>query len=363
MNETHFDELSRFLARSSGSRRRLVSGLLATGAAAFFGGEAEAKKGGGPANGGKSGKPPKPDNAGKPEKAAKPAKPGKAKGNGKCSGEGHPCEGNQVCCEGLVCGSTGNGSAKRCANASTSGTTANSASATVAPIPSYTVSVACSHDSGADQTTCTAMCVAPSGAAAVRSVAVASSAVCADVVGGDAALGTPGPAIGSAGFTSSNGQAALRLVLTGNVTVGGAATYWCLTDSGTVPAQGPGLLRVQNDVSDSTGAVDVRVSSCSVARPAPANYDWHGQCAAPDSGAKFTLAPADGPGAKIDGASSVDGWVRFGKLAPGSYQLTQTDGAWCHAESDGVDAKGNLIVRAGQRTTVWIFECQTAGGS
>jgi hypothetical protein len=367
MNQDNFDELSRFFAQSSGSRRRLVSGLIAAGAATIFGDDAEAKKGGVPANGGKSGKPAKPNKAEKPAKAGKPAKPEKANGNGngngKCSGEGHPCEGNQVCCTGLVCGSTGNGSAKRCASASTSGTTTNTASATVAPIPSYTVSVACSHDTGADQTTCTAMCVAPSGAATVRSVAVASSAVCADVVGGDAALGTPGPAIGSTGFTSSNGQAALKLVLTGNVTVGGTATYWCMTDSGTVPAQGPGLLRVQDDVSDSTGAVDVRVLACAVTRPAPDNYDWHGQCAAPDSGAKFSLAPADGLGAKVDGASSADGWARFGKLSPGSYQLTQTDGAWCHAESDGVDAKGNLIVKAGQRTTVWIFECQTTGGS
>ena len=357
MNASRFDDLSRFLAQSSGSRRRLVSSLAATGAATLLGGAAEAKKGGVPANGGKSGQPEKAPKSDKPEKTGKVADPANAKASGKCSGEGHPCEGNQVCCEGLVCGSSGNGSARRCANA------ASAAAATVAPIPSYAVSVACSHDASADQTTCTATCAAPAGAATVRSVAVASSAVCADVVGGDAALGTPGPAIGSTGFTSSNGQAALKLVLTGNITVGGTATYWCMTDSGVVPAQGPGLQRVQDDISDSTGAVEVRVSSCSVSRPAPENYDWHGQCSAPASGAKFSLAPADGLGSKVDGAVSADGWVRFGKLAPATYQLTQSDGAWCHAESDGVDAKGNLIVKAGQRTTVWIFECQSGGGS
>ncbi len=32
-----------------------------------------------------------------------------------CRREGHPCEGNQVCCPGLVCRVTGPGNAERCA--------------------------------------------------------------------------------------------------------------------------------------------------------------------------------------------------------------------------------------------------------
>ena len=32
-----------------------------------------------------------------------------------CRQEGHPCEGNQVCCPGLVCRVTGPGNAERCA--------------------------------------------------------------------------------------------------------------------------------------------------------------------------------------------------------------------------------------------------------
>ncbi len=35
-------------------------------------------------------------------------------GNSGCRGEGHPCEGNQVCCDGLTCEPTGSGSAWRC---------------------------------------------------------------------------------------------------------------------------------------------------------------------------------------------------------------------------------------------------------
>ena len=35
-------------------------------------------------------------------------------GNSGCRGEGHPCEGNQVCCTGLTCGPSGPGNALRC---------------------------------------------------------------------------------------------------------------------------------------------------------------------------------------------------------------------------------------------------------
>ena len=39
----------------------------------------------------------------------------KANAKPKCRGVGHPCEGNQVCCPGLVCRVTGPGNAERCA--------------------------------------------------------------------------------------------------------------------------------------------------------------------------------------------------------------------------------------------------------
>jgi hypothetical protein len=43
-------------------------------------------------------------------------KSNKTKGGGPaCRTGGHPCEGNQDCCEGLVCRVTGPGNAKRCA--------------------------------------------------------------------------------------------------------------------------------------------------------------------------------------------------------------------------------------------------------
>lgn len=327
MGANRFDDLTRTLAERSGTRRglgRVLAGGSAAAALARLSGAAEAK----------------------PDKGDKKSK------DPACRSEGHPCEGNQVCCAGLTCGPSGPGAANRCS--------APAPASAVVAVAAYRVDVACTYDAGSDRSTCVCTAVAPSGAPAVRSVAVAASAVCADVVGGDSALGTPGPAVGAAGFTSANGQAALTLILTGQVTTGGSATYWCQTDAGAVPAPGPGLMRQQTDRSTTTGSVEVRTSDCDVAAPGPKGYDWHGQCSHPGAGARFTLAPAGG-GAQTTGTAASDGRVVFGQLSPGTYQLKQTGKQWCHAESDGVDASGNVIVKANARTTVWIFDCASGG--
>ena len=44
-------------------------------------------------------------------------------------------------------------------------------------------------------------------------------------------------------------------------------------------------------------------------------------------------------------------------LAPGPYRLVQSDADWCHAESDRVDDRGNVIVNPGEQASVWIFDC------
>jgi len=152
------------------------------------------------------------------------------------------------------------------------------------------------------------------------------------------------------------------LVLTGQVTVAGTTTYWCLTDAGTVPAQGAGLVRQPSDLSATTGAVEVRAAACDVAAPAPKGYDWHGACSRPATGTTFALTPAGGDAAAASGTAAADGRTVFGKLSPGTYQLAQTDASWCHAESDSVDANGNVVVAANVRTTVWIFDCTPGGG-
>jgi len=56
-------------------------------------------------------------------------------------------------------------------------------------------------------------------------------------------------------------------------------------------------------------------------------------------------------------ATDSDGILRLTRLQPGIYDLKEVDAAWCHAESDSVNADGHVVVEAGQRSSVWIFNC------
>jgi hypothetical protein len=62
-------------------------------------------------------------------------------------------------------------------------------------------------------------------------------------------------------------------------------------------------------------------------------------------------------------SAAADGICRFGGLPPGIYRLEQTNGDWCHAESNSVNEQGDVIVEAGALATVWIFHCAAVDDS
>jgi hypothetical protein len=79
------------------------------------------------------------------------------------------------------------------------------------------------------------------------------------------------------------------------------------------------------------------------------------------AGRSVEVAPAgtaNGIAAETDGA----GEVVFSGLEPGTYDLTLLDGSWCHAKSDRVTAESDVVVEAGQESTVWVFLCDQGGG-
>jgi uncharacterized surface anchored protein len=120
-----------------------------------------------------------------------------------------------------------------------------------------------------------------------------------------------------------------------------------------------GFFNVQDDVSDSRGSLQVEKWECA-GQNLPANYDFERNCRPQRSTpAKFSLAFWDGSQyvPRGTGDTNADGILSFSQLVPGTYQLKEIGSTWCHAESDDVNAKGDLIVRAGQRTTVWIYNC------
>jgi Prealbumin-like fold domain len=158
----------------------------------------------------------------------------------------------------------------------------------------------------------------------------------------------------------------LSLELEGNVVPGRQTTYWVDTDIGRRPASGPALVQVAEE-TESSGAIIAEAKMCDIPQPQQ-GFDWFGQCTAPVTGMSFSLYPegdAATPLATAD--TNAQGRARFGNLAPGTYQL-KPEGAlgsegiiWCYAESDRVDANGNIIVEADAESHVWSFTCNASG--
>ena len=158
----------------------------------------------------------------------------------------------------------------------------------------------------------------------------------------------------------------LTLELEGNVVPGKTTTYWVDTDVGRRPASGPALVQVAEE-SENTGAIIAEAKTCSIPQPQQ-GFDWFGQCTAPVTGMSFSLYPESGAAAPLATSdTNAQGRARFGNLPPGTYQL-KPEGAlgsesmiWCYAESDRVDANGNIIVEANAESHVWSFTCNASG--
>lgn len=115
---------------------------------------------------------------------------------------------------------------------------------------------------------------------------------------------------------------------------------------------------VPEDLAGGAGAITVYKYACPVTTPS-ASYDWFGRCDPQGQGVRFSLSRWDGSTLTpvTVGATDSDGILRLTRLQPGTYDLQEVDAAWCHAESDSVNADGRVVVEAGSRASVWIFNC------
>jgi hypothetical protein len=158
----------------------------------------------------------------------------------------------------------------------------------------------------------------------------------------------------------------LVLELEGNVVPGRQTTYWVDTDSGRRPATGPALVQVADEPADA-GVIIAEAKMCSIPQPQQ-GYDWFGQCTAPVTGMSFSVYPESGGTAPLATVqTNAQGRARFGNLPPGTYQVKPegalgTEGMiWCYAESDRVDANGNIMVEADLESHIWSFTCNASG--
>jgi len=108
------------------------------------------------------------------------------------------------------------------------------------------------------------------------------------------------------------------------------------------------------------GTILVHKYVCDVKNP-PKGFDFESECRLSDQNAKFSLATYNAETQKFDppttGRANPDGLLRFKDLKPGTYQLLEVDGKWCHAKSNSVDSKGNVVVKPNAYSEVWIYNC------
>jgi hypothetical protein len=210
MKHSNFDDLARTL--TGGASRRSVlrrTAVVASGVAtAAFGLGSSVASGQG---------------NGQKKKNPKKKKQNQAQGNaqgqgGGCRGEGHPCEGNQVCCAGLACIRSGPGNALRCtAQGSqpaqgcpgqcppTTQVMVSQEVATMAAPPVYWIETSCTFDAPAYQSICTCWVYGQPTAPRVQTITLPAAEVCAVVLREEfQASSAPAPA---AGGTTGNVQA------------------------------------------------------------------------------------------------------------------------------------------------------------
>jgi hypothetical protein len=213
--------------------------------------------------------------------------------------------------------------------------------------------------------------VASGGSVTIGDVSGSDTSIAIDASGGtasaDASGGDNNIAIAGGNQISSQASQAvelnvLTLTLEGNVVPGKLTTYWVDTDAGRRPATGPALVQIPDEAED-VGTIIAEARICDLAQPQQ-GYDWFGQCASPAVDMQFSLYPAGGDAGPISTqATNAQGRAHFGALAPGMYHLQPDSASWCYAESDRVDANGDVIVESGVESHVWSFVCGGVGGS
>jgi hypothetical protein len=117
---------------------------------------------------------------------------------------------------------------------------------------------------------------------------------------------------------------------------------------------------VPEQLTKDTGSILVHKFDCPIENPAK-GYDWANECERSATQQVFALGTFNQEMQGFEELTHVqanpDGLVRFPGLAPGTYELTEVDSRWCFAQSNSVNAQGNVVVQANRLAEVWIYNC------
>ncbi len=238
----------------------------------------------------------------------------------------------------------------------------------------YQVEVTC-EPASETETTCTFSPVVPENERDVSHLVVPDDLICADVIGGNGTYVDADPNVDVTGYRFT-GSGPYTIVLEGDVSTTGTATYWVKAANGVYPASGSGLACATEDsvtslpdspeatppTAPATGTIVIEVHACTGLTSESKDVDWFGVCTSESSAHRFLLEPVDEPESQLQAARTADsGVTTFSDLAPGAYDLEDADARWCHAKSDRVNTDGQVVVEAGTTSTVWLFYCHEEG--
>ncbi len=109
------------------------------------------------------------------------------------------------------------------------------------------------------------------------------------------------------------------------------------------------------------GAIQVQKYNCPIDERQK-GYDYKNECSRATEPIPFEIVQVDPKTRDVVGQpirvnTNGDGIVQFPMLAPGTYKLTEVDSEWCFAQSNSVDAKGDVVVTKNKLSEVWVYNC------
>lgn len=108
-----------------------------------------------------------------------------------------------------------------------------------------------------------------------------------------------------------------------------------------------------------TGSITIREMLCEGDRSTI--KDWERECQPGSSGVSFTVTNSGG-GVNQTLTPNVNGVAVFSGLPNDYYELKQSEGAWCRARAERVDAQSRVIVSGGGNTDVFLYQCNQVIG-
>ena len=109
------------------------------------------------------------------------------------------------------------------------------------------------------------------------------------------------------------------------------------------------------------GAIQVHKFNCPITER-QRGFDWENECERPNEPIAFEIVridpkTRDAIGQPVRINTNSDGIVQFPMLTPGTYKLAEVDGEWCFAQSNSVDAQGDVVVSQNKLSEVWVYNC------